>query len=499
MVRPVLVVLAVLCASSASAQPPPWAGRPVEPTPSFLIVPPRPETVEPDEVRVMRDDAGRSEARLHELRAELAEHDCFLAVARAAGDAALDPDAESLRRRTTETLAHADAELAARRFDVASAAYIAALASVLGVPDLRQRVIRRIAAVLAEPRRRHEPSYQPLRRALAVISGIEDERVSMEIMLALAGTLTDRDDDDAAEAAAEVRRELDHRYDCTWLSASELPLDACDAEARSRDRFVPACGREIWSGTPGHYLSDSCDVIPAVGTTCHSWLRIALHAHQQAHLHRSHSVEDRDPEGEAETLLLYAEAARSYGVWLEGCGGEDTYVVTYNLADALFWSEQFAEAAVRYAEVRDWSWQDGRGRGAYAREAARRVAESRHRVFDVAVVLRGELVLPDPSPTPRPAPELVSDLIVAREIYLARFTDEVGEEQRVSFLLANAVLLERYGYWDEARTRYAAVLDAAARTDDDARLAAAGIVRMAMALGDAAEVARIAALAPASP
>lgn len=43
----------------------------------------------------------------------------------------------------------------------------------------------------------------------------------------------------------------------------------------------------------------------------------------------------------------------------------------------------------------------------------------------------------------------------ARDGYLARLTDG-GEQLRATYLVANAALLERYGYLDEARARSAA-------------------------------------------
>lgn len=85
---------------------------------------------------------------------------------------------------------------------------------------------------------------------------------------------------------------------------------------------------------------------------------------------------------------------------------------------------------------------------------------------------------------------MVAQLVLAREIYVARVPSD-PDRVAVGYLLANAGLLERYGYWDEARIRYARVIDAEP-ADELAALARAGIVRMAMALGDAAEVARVA-------
>jgi hypothetical protein len=231
---------------------------------------------------------------------------------------------------------------------------------------------------------------------------------------------------------------------------------------------------------------------------CASWIRDALRAHQRATLRDAHSVEGLDDRQEriAATRPLFETAAHGYRAWLDGCGGPDAYDVTYNLADALFRSGELRRAAVAFEEVRDWGWQRGRfpSAGSYALVASRLGAESRSRVLDEAIAA-GTLVLPElaPTPTPSPPPEPVAALLLAREIHLSRFPDD--DDTRASFSLADAALLERYGYWDEARTRYAAVI-AAAPVGEDASLAAAGIVRMATALGDGAEVARVTALVP---
>lgn len=243
----------------------------------------------------------------------------------------------------------------------------------------------------------------------------------------------------------------------------------------------------------------SCASPPFADVPCARRIEEALSAHQRG-LRARQGHPTRDPDLLGEMHVAYERAVDRYQAFFHQCAPPsrtpEGYTLSYNLADALFWSEHYAEAAVTYERVRDWSWRDGRAEdvGAYGSFAGVRAAESRGRLLD-ASISRGELALPSPSPAPGSVPDVVAALVLARKVYLSRFPDD-PEQVRTSFLLSNASLLERYGYWDEARVRYAQVLAAVPATDDFAREAAAGIVRMAMALGDSGEVARIAALVP---
>jgi cellulose synthase operon protein C len=59
---------------------------------------------------------------------------------------------------------------------------------------------------------------------------------------------------------------------------------------------------------------------------------------------------------EVEYKRLYNEAARLYGLYIEKYpNSRDTYEVSFYLAEALYWSQQYQEAAPRYAWVRDSS------------------------------------------------------------------------------------------------------------------------------------------------
>jgi TolA-binding protein len=76
---------------------------------------------------------------------------------------------------------------------------------------------------------------------------------------------------------------------------------------------------------------------------------------------------------------LAADGYRSYLVAYPN--SENTYDIQYNLADALYWSEQYEPAAEAYAAVRDSNLNDE-----YLSEASRRVVESLTRLMEAGHV-----------------------------------------------------------------------------------------------------------------
>jgi len=457
----VFVAMLVLFAPRAEAQLPPWAARPVEPTPAFLVVPPPPEREEPPEVRAMRDAYATALSANQSLRVALRAHDAQMAAVREIGDGRLDPS-EALAR------------------DAAWAEMVQAAAAWIGRPH----------------------------RALFVDDLVRDDSHTADARLAVAllalGMLHDEEDVVDEEEDGHAVSSLTFRVMRRWVCSrhESVPLAyagdcATTAEAR-RARPSPWCHGQVWWRAPGSLDAVGgleCAEPVAPSASCADLLERALTRHEQGRQLRNGGVLERDEELERRARERYTDAAETYRVYLARCPQLDdlsaTYTLTYNLADALFWSESYEEAAREYERVRDWSWREGRlADGAqYTDDAARRVVEARQRLLD-ATVARGEIVLPAiaSSPTPQPVPELCGRLILAREIYIARAEADL-EHVRPVYLLSNAETLERYGYWDEARARYAAVL--AAGPADLATRARDAIVRMATALGDTAEVARV--------
>jgi len=398
----------VLCAPHAEAQS----------TPAFLVVPPPPEREEPSEVRAMRDAAAESATAYQHLlhvvrRLDRRAEDRWLA-----SEGRVDPTSLVPSSRELDALALSIVELGTD--DVAA---------------LRQR--------LADPSRVSQLDLVQRRLRLAVVRQLVAHH--------------------RPEAAFAIADEMIAVWPCAHQSAR-----AYEATAQLCDRYQET-SPELCAQRPGGWFRAS--YVPPEGV-CEDDLRWhgraraqaataslnqALRIHQQATHDRQESVRSRDEELHRQAVQGYEEASAAYRAFLDVYPrSPDAYTLRYNLADALFWSGQYDEAATQYERVRDWSWRDGRSGLAadYAAEAARRVVESRLHLVDAAIA-RGEVTLLAPSPTPQPVPDLVAALILAREIYLARLTDG-GEQLRASYLLANAAVLERYGYLDEARARSAA-------------------------------------------
>ncbi|QQR89247.1 MAG: tetratricopeptide repeat protein [Myxococcales bacterium] len=105
----------------------------------------------------------------------------------------------------------------------------------------------------------------------------------------------------------------------------------------------------------------------------------AVQHHQQAQSLRRRCVQDRMPELCREAQLEYSNAASAYKLYIEkNPNSPQAYELQYNLAEALYWSEQYEEAAVAYAAVRDSNLDDK-----HLSESARRVVESFKRIADL--------------------------------------------------------------------------------------------------------------------
>lgn len=437
--RAPLVIALLLAAPSARAQLPPWAGHPVVPTPAFLVVPAAPELEEPEQVRVMRD----------------------------AHRAALGRQWHSL-----ELVELMDRRADARWMQTQS---ILDPASVVPTSDEVRSLARSVVELDGDAEAILARAGEPARVS-------QDALVQRSLLLEIVRRLIERGQD---HAAFDVADRMVERFPCTdeaWSAYQETAV-------RCHHSFAAAealCARRpggLWPATSPSWSACEAPAIQARVDTVE--INLALRLHQRATHARRESVVEHDEAGARLARELFLEVEAAYVRFFERRPPErfpDGYTLLYNLADAQFWSGQPERAAATYTRVRDWSWRDGRSNaaGEYGAEAARRVAEARAQLLEAAVA-RDALALPDAAPEPRDVPAVVGELMLAREIYLARFPDD-PEHVGDAFALANAELLERYGYWDEARSRYAAV------TSDEARDA---MVRMATALGDRTEAERV--------
>ena len=227
----------------------------------------------------------------------------------------------------------------------------------------------------------------------------------------------------------------------------------------------------------------------------------AVYHHQEAQRLRKLGVQDQDPELIGRAQQEYGLAAQGYRAYIQTYPNRpEAYELQYNLADALFWSENYDDAAREYAVVRDSNLDDK-----YLSESARRVVESLKRLVDSAVEAKQiELRTEPPAPvgepprvTPVAMPPLLQRLAQARELYNAR-VDEAHDTERVraSYAYNNTLLLYQYGYWTHARERFTQIYETRCNgplADETGRVAWLSLRNMAVGLNDSAEVERLGA------
>ncbi|MBO6938568.1 MAG: hypothetical protein JJ863_26610 [Deltaproteobacteria bacterium] len=167
--------------------------------------------------------------------------------------------------------------------------------------------------------------------------------------------------------------------------------------------------------------------------------------------------------GDARTLCAmadahYGAAAQLYRQHLAlSEEGPSTYEVRMNLADALFWSERYAEAAPFYTSVRE-----DRTQRRFQTQAARMAVEALERSLgECASPRRAEptFVGDPPRALPEPIPHRLQELRAARQAYLDLVPPALDAGLRPIYTLANARLLYEYGYWPEARMALRAILE----------------------------------------
>jgi tetratricopeptide (TPR) repeat protein len=226
----------------------------------------------------------------------------------------------------------------------------------------------------------------------------------------------------------------------------------------------------------------------------------AIHHHQLARTLRQQCVQERNVRLCRDSRVEYGLAATAYRGYLERYpNNPQGYELHYNLADALYWSKNYEQAATEYAEVRDSNLDDS-----YLADSARRVVESLKRIADRDVeegrlVIRSEPPLPagaPPSVQPVAMPETVQRLARAREIYLNRVSPRRDTEGvRAAYDYNNALLLYWYGYWPQADGRFTRIYEercSGPEADATGQIAWENLRAMAMATDDSEEIRRLA-------
>ncbi|HJL16243.1 MAG TPA: tetratricopeptide repeat protein [Sandaracinaceae bacterium LLY-WYZ-13_1] len=257
-------------------------------------------------------------------------------------------------------------------------------------------------------------------------------------------------------------------------------------------------GSEWWNANMDHPVEQRQAEELAEGALINE----AIRHHRSAQNLRQEAVREQSEQRLQEALREYDLAATAYRAYLDNYpNSPNAYELQYNLADALFWSEQYEEAARVYAAVRDSNLDDR-----FLSESARRVVESLHRLVQAAEQ-RGEFDVRDsPEETPEPTgtpprvqptemPMLVQRLAQAREVYLARVPEAQDTEGvRAPYDYNNALLLYYYGYWPQARERFLRIYEercSGPHANQTGQVAWDSLYNMAVAMNDTAEAERL--------
>lgn len=219
----------------------------------------------------------------------------------------------------------------------------------------------------------------------------------------------------------------------------------------------------------------------------------AIRHHQIAQQHRRRVIEEESTEHIQRARDEYAAAVEGYRNYLELFPHDpDAYELHFNMAEAHYFSGRFREAAEEYTWVRD-SVLDSRFRLSGAFRAIRALENVRD-----DMVQEGTLQPREPPPTPTgipprvnelPMPEILRTLNAARDAYLRLDPDS---SRALTFRFQSAQLLHRYGYWNDARERFNITYSAGCGEGEPGFRSLEYLVSMADALGDRAEVRRLA-------
>lgn len=224
----------------------------------------------------------------------------------------------------------------------------------------------------------------------------------------------------------------------------------------------------------------------------------AIHYHRTAQQLRQRGVVEQNPELLRRAQENYNLAATAYRAYIQRFpNSPNAYELNYNLADALFYSDQWLAAAEEYTRVRDSNLDDR-----FLVDSAFAAVKALEQYTDAQVAsgaLQVRQAPPDPSPgpppvvTPLPIPDLLVKLNAARDAYIRRVGTQRDRENRIpGFAYQTAQVLYRYGHWDEARARFTDIFERACTTHESGVFSWQNLVNMAGALNQTEEAERLA-------
>lgn len=178
-----------------------------------------------------------------------------------------------------------------------------------------------------------------------------------------------------------------------------------------------------------------------------------------AEQHHQYAQELRSQGEEEKAKEEYRIAAKAYEAYLERFPNTElSYGYRYQYADALFFSEQYLAAAKAYADVRDSNidnkFQIDSAEGVYlSYEALLDEEQAAGRYAMPKMPKDGD---PGPFAPPKEMPELISELQSSYDVFIA-LKPESKEAARIMYDAAS--MSQRYHHFDDAESRYVALID----------------------------------------
>ncbi len=324
-----------------------------------------------------------------------------------------------------------------------------------------------------------------------------------EVYLQLGQTYVD--DNDNQKAIEVYKAYLQHGE---WANALEAPevvqkiIQAYDSE-KDEENKISMIAELSKFGPDSEWAKENKDhpatVLAVADAAEEALVATALKHHETAQSYKATGMAKTKPAEQAEWLAAakeqYGLAAESYEKYLTlYSNSPQAYEMTYNLAEALFWSANYKDAAVSYLEVRD-SLQDN----TFQKDAAYMLVKTVEMIqqTDKTLVVRTEPPAAVDGPSGKTVPQLevpvvLSDLIDAQAAYLKLFPED--KEQAPVFAYLAAKTNFDYGHWTEASAQFQEIYDLYCKSDIIALYSWQNMSFMAGQLGDEAQSAKLAVM-----
>lgn len=274
------------------------------------------------------------------------------------------------------------------------------------------------------------------------------------------------------------------------------------AEAHTRNRefeeAISARRRLRDYGPEGEWAEANRDTNPERVREAGQLARTALYDdavghHQTAQHLRQQALSEENPELLRRAVEEYSLAAQGYRAYLEQYPNDpDAYEIGYNLAEAMYFSGNYREAAEAYAWVRDSNLDDR-----FREQAAFRTIKSLEAIRDEQI--RAGTLTPREEPpeasgeppqvSPIDIPQIIQDLNEARDTYVQLLPDS---GRSPVFAYQTAQIFYRYGHWDQARERFAQIYQQHCTDHETGFYSWQNLVNMAGALDQLNETERLA-------